>query len=170
MKTLKDLLNFSYQAKKSSFHPKKFEAFDFLSLVQNWPKIVGPYLSQHTIPLKNDRQTLTILSNHPTVAQEMSLLEEALKENILKYFPDLRGFVKRLKFLVNSEHFERQKLLVINSPTAKKVSKQIHPQSPIYKRMKKEAEKLIDTIEDEEMKDLLISLYIQKKIEDEKQD
>lgn len=162
MKSLKDLLNtpsYHMRYKKSL---KNRDTFDFLSLIQGWSKIIGPYFASHTVPLKNCNFTLCILSNHPSLAQELKLNEEILKEKIFKQFPELKKTIKKFTFIINNEYFERQKILQKTSKPPKKIIRQRHPHSLEFKKLQSSAELLFEKITDQEIKKKLISLYMQK--------
>lgn len=165
---LSDLLNFKkgsyarYSVNKSPVHVK--ETFNFLSLIENWPKIVGSFLAQHTIPLKNQNKTLVVLSDNSSVAQEMGLLEETIKQKIMILFPELKKNIKNIKFMINNQYFhDQQKIFskaLQNTVNKKKI---FHAHSPQFKKLNKEAEELFQDVEDAEDKKLFCSLYIQSK-------
>ena len=139
------------------------ESFDFISLIKAWKEIAGDKLSQHTIPLKNQNGTLVVLSNHSAFANELSYMELPLKKKIFGKFPNLEKSILNIKFIVDSTHFAKQYNQFI--VPAEKIKKQnenlLHPFSPEFRRLKKEAEELFRDIEDLENKERLISLYIQ---------
>lgn len=139
------------------------ESFDFLSLIKAWKEIAGDKLSQHTIPLKNQNGTLLVLSNHSAFANELSYMELPLKKKIFAKFPNLEKSILNIKFIVDSTHFTKQ-YNQFALPT-EKVKKQnenlLHPFSPEFRRLKKEAEEMFIEIEDPEIKERMISLYIQ---------
>ena len=139
------------------------ESFDFLSLIKSWKEIAGDKLSEHTIPLKNQNGTLIVLSNHSAFANELSFMELPLKKKIFAKFPSLEKSILSIKFIVDSTHFDRQYTQFI-APTEKQKKKnenQLHPYSPEYRRLKKEAEELFGEMEDAEVREKMISLYIQ---------
>ncbi|MEA9355540.1 DUF721 domain-containing protein [Bacteriovorax sp. PP10] len=139
------------------------ESFDFISLIKAWKEIAGDKLSQHTIPLKNQNGTLVVLSNHSAFANELSFMELPLKKKIFAKFPNLEKSIRNIKFIVDSTHFTKQ-YTQFAMPT-EKLKKQnenlLHPFSPEYRRLKKEAEEMFRDIEDEGNREKLISLYIQ---------
>ena len=144
------------------------ELFDFLSLIEKWEEIVGPKLSKVTVPLKNQKKVLTVLTNHSAYSQSLSFMEDTLRKKILKVFPELRGKLTRFNFIVSTEHFDKQRGDLLrraqagrSEVTEEKKNNELHPQSPQYKSLKADAlEEFID-IEDEEVKERLVSLYIQ---------
>lgn len=139
------------------------DSFDFLSLVKAWREIAGNKLSEHTIPLKNQNGTLIILSNHAAFANELSYMELPLKKKIFSKFPNLEKSIKSIKFIVDSTHFDIQYKQFIEplEEMEKRKTNHLHPLSPQYRLLKKQAEEMFAAIEDEEMKSNLISLYIQ---------
>lgn len=177
MKSLKDLLPQVNQESASSGPARTYKArahstFDFLELIRSWPEVVGPTLAKHTIPLKNTRKVLTILTNHSAFSEQLKFMEKVLIEKIETHFSELRGQVKELRFIFNSSHFNNQKKLASRSsedvdPEAKVVQKKgtlPHPQSPEFKRLKAQA---LEIFSDgpEELRESFISLYIQSKYE-----
>lgn len=136
------------------------DSFSFVSLIQSWEKIVGSKLSKHTIPLKNQQKNLTILSDHPVYSQQLSFLQNPIKEKIFKNFPPLKNKISYLKFVVNESYFKQQ----LNTfKKNKKESVHIpHAQSPEYKAVHNEASKAFKNFKNEEIKEKMISLYIQQ--------
>ncbi|MDD4974794.1 MAG: DUF721 domain-containing protein [Bacteriovorax sp.] len=146
----------SFKKDKAHLH----ESFDFLALIRAWKDIAGAKLSEHTIPLKNQNGTLVILSNHSAIASELSYQELLLKEKIFKNFPNLKKSIIKITFIVDSTHFSKQYEQYVG--LAKKKETQImHPHSPDFKRLKKEAEAFFSDVVDLEIKEKMISLYIQ---------
>lgn len=140
-------------------------SFDFISLIKAWEKIVGANMAKHTIPLKLQNKTLFILSNHPAFSASVSFMEEGIKTNIFKEFPNLKAGLKNLSFQINPTFFETQKNSLKGqiSGETKTQSPKLHPYSPKYKKLKKEAIELVGDIEDQELKESLISIYMQMK-------
>lgn len=136
------------------------ESFDFLSLIRAWKEIAGDKLSEHTVPLKNQNGTLIVLSNHAAFANELSFMELPLKKKIFARFPNLEKTIKSIKFIVDSTHFERQYAQFV-APLEKIQEQVLHPYSPEFKRLKKEAEVLFADITDPEIKERMISLFLQ---------
>lgn len=168
LKKLSSYLDFGAPSQKNTFNESGKKAqlkdsFDFLSLIKTWREIAGDKLSEHTIPLKNQNGTLIILSNHSAFAHQLSFMEQPLKKKIFEKFPYLEKSVKNIKFIVDSTHFDQQKahLLHLGPKEKKDNPNQLHPYSPEYRRLKKEALELFDDIEDNELKESFISLYIQ---------
>lgn len=149
------------QGKKSKYKGYH-QGFDFLNLIKNWEKIVGAKFSKTTIPLSNQYGNLVILTNHPAISQNLSFLEEDIKKNIFKEFPTLVGKINRIYFQTNSAFFEKkmEEALKRGHGTDKN-GPSLHPYSPKYLKLKREADQIFQDIDDEELKNLLISIYIQ---------
>lgn len=147
------------------------ETFDFFALIEAWPELVGERLGKYTIPLKNNNNCLTVLTNHSAFSQQLGFLEKELKEKILKRFPSLKGKMSRIKFMYNTSHFDTQVEMAKNfvkTPKKEKSKKEqviFHKYSPRYKELKSEADKLFGDLEDEDIRESLTSIYIQNKSE-----
>ena len=162
---LKKLSQFidSPSSSQNSFKKDKFhlhESFDFLALIRAWKDIAGSKLSEHTIPLKNQNGTLIILSNHSAFANELSYMELPLKKKIIEKFPNLEKSILSIKFIVDSTHFNQQYSQFIE-PMEKKKNQALHPYSPEFRKLKQEAEDIFGSMDDVELKESMISLYIQ---------
>ncbi|GAB4020599.1 MAG: hypothetical protein Fur0010_23270 [Bdellovibrio sp.] len=141
-------------------------SFDFIDLIARWSEIVGNHMADHSIPLKLTNKNLTLLTDHPTYSQSLKLLEQMLIEKIEKIFPELFGKIQKIQFQVNSQFFKETKAAhVSHIPLRKEAAPetQLHPQSPEYKKLKKEAEAALLEIQDPEIKNSLISIFIQNK-------
>ncbi len=171
-KKVSDLLNVSGHNYKKNYGRSKStsssELFDFLSLIEKWEDIVGAKLAKVTVPLKNQRKTLTILTNHSAYSQSLSFMEDTLKKKILKIFPELRGRITKFNFIVSTEHFDKQRHDLLRRTQVHKTEKkqdkknnEYHPQSPQFKKLRVQAENEFKDIEDKEIKEKLISIFIQ---------
>ena len=138
------------------------DAFDFLSLIRRWEEIVGSHLARVTIPLKNRDKCLVVLSDHPVFSQQLSFMQNDLIKKIVSVFPELKGKIERITFQIN-EAFFREKQHQFSRILKKEPHhpQTLHPQSPEYKKYAKEAMELFKSIENEEMRDSMVSLYIQ---------
>lgn len=169
-KSLESLLQKNASGGVNASKSKYFgqDTFDFFSLIEIWPSIIGEKLGKFTIPLKNHNGNLTILTNHSAFSQQLSFLEEDIKKKIINKFPSLKGKINRIYFNYNSEHFKNQVELskkILKKDTGDKEKENIifHKYSPTYKKLKLEADQLLTDIEDNEIKEFLSSLYIQSK-------
>lgn len=137
-----------------------FLTFDFLDLIKKWPDIVGVKLAAVTSPLKIKQDSLFVITKHSSYSEELNWSSEMIKKEVFKHFPNLKPIIKKLAFQTQENFFEQKK--VEEAKIAATVPK-LHPQSPKYKLLKLEAERLFADIEDEEMKASMISIYIQSK-------
>jgi len=103
---------------------------------------------------------LIVLSNHSAFANELSFMELPLKKKIFEKFPGLEKQILSIKFIVDTTHFSKQYQQFI-TPVEKKKAEVLHPHSPEFKKLKKEAEELFFDLDDKELKEKMISLYIQ---------
>lgn len=137
--------------------------FDFIYLIRNWDKIVGKLLSQNTIPHKIQRSTLIIMTKHNVFAQELSFMGPQIIKKIESEVPELAGKVTKIKFShanYSWDDFQKKKDKKAG-PSAPEAPK-LHPYSPQYQLKKKQAESLFSDIEDEETRELLMKLFIEK--------
>ncbi len=137
-----------------------YEAFDFLDLIKKWPEIVGPKMCLVTSPLKLKQDSLFIITKHSIYSQELSFLSEEIKGEIFKVFPRLKPIIKKLVFQTQEKFFQEQQreAQIISERTNR-----LHPQSPQFKLFKLEAEKLFKDVPDDELKQIMISIYIQSR-------
>ena len=156
----KDLERFdSHDLKRENLH-SFYQTFDFLELVKKWPDIIGPALSNVTSPLKIKGDSLIIMSKHASYSQNISFLSEEIKQKIFVLFPALKPVIKKLNFLTQESFFNH-----VETEEAKKpVIPKMHPQDPRFKIIKMEADRLFSDIPDEELKTMMISIYVQSKI------
>lgn len=161
--------NYTYRSPKQSAGKKNAdEAFDFLALIQAWPEVIGPRLSKHTIPLKNTRRSLTILTNHPAYSEQLKFMEVQLLEKIKKRFPSLQGSLRTLYFKTDSTFFQKQKAIAESrfegsKDHQEKIEKAFHKFSPEYRKLKALADIEFKDIESEEVKEKLTSIFIQSR-------
>lgn len=138
--------------------------FNFLSLVEAWPSIVGERLANHTIPIKNVRQVLTILTDHPAYGQQLSFMEIELIKKVTGHFPRLKGCIKKIRFQTNPVFFQKQMLQKQKSRKYASPPKELHKFSPRYQELKRDAQRLLTDIDDKELHDYLESIYIQSEL------
>ena len=164
MKSLSDILNLPQQKRKynSAKKTKHQQGIDFLFLIKNWHKVVGPRLAKNTIPLKLQQKKLTILTDHSIVSQQLSYMRKELINNITQEYPKMGKSIEDFSFIVNPTFFKKKKdslkTVLGEKPSTPSAH---HPYSPEYRRLKKEAEELFKDIEDENIKELFHSLFIQ---------
>lgn len=159
---------FKQNSDKRSYNGGKHiyqEAFDFLSLVDQWDEIAGKTLGKHTAPVKLKNGTLYLVSKHPAFSEQVSFMEEMIKKSIFKKFPILKGKVRSLYYVVNSARFDEVQELIEKRTSGTKSKKQAaipHKHSPEYKVLKAEADNLFSDL-DEEIKEIMTSIYIQQR-------
>lgn len=136
-----------------------YQTFDFLELIKKWPKIVGEKMCQVTSPLKIKQDSLFIVTKHSIYSQELSFLSEEIKKEIFKVLPELKPVIKKLSFQTQESFFQQREIQgqkeALNAPP------KLHPQSPKYKLLKLEAERLFSGVDDPELKEVMISIFIQ---------
>lgn len=138
-----------------------YRTFDFLDLVTKWPEIIGPAMAKVTSPLKIKGDSLIIMSKHASYSQNISFLSEEIKQKIFIIFPELKSVIKKLNFQTQESYFNEQ---VQKTEVVKKAEpKKFHPQDPKYKLMKMEAERLFADVQDPELKEIMISIFIQSR-------
>lgn len=158
---------FTFNSPKPNFKKQNTdEAFDFLALIQAWPEVIGPRLSKHTIPLKNTRRSLTILTNHPAYSEQLKFMEVQLLNKIKARFPSLQGSLRTLYFKTDSTFFQKQKAIAEERQGGSKqhevkMEKAFHKFSPEYRKLKAEADIEFKDVESDEVKERLTSIYIQ---------
>lgn len=138
-----------------------YQTFDFIELVKKWPEIVGPKMAQVTSPLKLKQDSLFVITKHASYSHELSYLGEDIKREIFKALPNLRPILKKLVFQTQEAYF-RPKEEVKGIGAADPVPK-LHPQSPQYKLLRAEAERLFQDVADEDLRSLMISIFMQSK-------
>lgn len=149
----------SHDLKRENLH-SFYQTFDFLELVKRWPDIIGPALSQVTSPLKIKGDSLIIVSKHSSYSQNISFLSEELKMKIFDLFPELKPVIKKLNFQTQEAFFNQQNEVVAEK---KAPAPKLHPQDPKYKVLKAEAERLFGDVADQELKEILTSIFIQSR-------
>lgn len=155
----KDLERYdSHDLKRENLH-SFYQTFDFLQLIKKWPDIVGPKLSPVTSPLKIKNGSLFVMAKHASYSHQLSFLAEEIKVQIFKIFPELRPVIKKLVFQTQENFFNEVKIQESKNPAPPK----LHPQSPQYKILKMEAERLFGDVADPELKEILTSIFIQSR-------
>jgi hypothetical protein len=153
----KDLDRFGSHDLKRDEMQSFYQTFDFLDLIKKWPEIIGPKMAPVTSPLKLKGDSLFIMSKNSAYSHELSYLQEEIKTNIFKVIPKLRPIIKKIVFQTQEGFFQEQKKVQEEIKARPKP----HPQSPQFKLAKLEAERLFADISDPEMKEMMISIFIQ---------
>jgi Dna[CI] antecedent, DciA len=156
----RDLDRFDSHDLKKDEMKSFYQTFDFLELIKRWPDIIGPQMAKVTSPLKIRNDSLFIMTQHPSYSQNLSFLSEEIKDKTFKIFPQLRPMIKKLVFQTQESFFKERKVELEEMKA--KVNK-LHPQSPQYRILKAEADKLFSQIDDTELKNILTSLFIQSR-------
>jgi hypothetical protein len=155
----KDLDRFKEHDLKRDEMKSFYQTFDFIDLLKKWPEIVDPKMAKLTSPLRIMRDTLVIVTVHSTYSHELSYYSEELKNNIFKVLPELKPIIKKIIYETHENYFQQRDLKAAEK--AEQQKPKLHPQDPVYKKRKLEAERLFGTIEDQELRSLMISIYIQ---------
>lgn len=138
-----------------------YQTFDFLDLVTKWPDIIGPALAKVTSPLKIKGDSLIIMSKHASYSQNISFLSEEIKQKVFVLFPQLKPVIKKLNFQTQESYFNEVK--ATEEQVAKTAPPKFHPQDPKFKLLKLEAERIFADVSDPELKQILISIFIQSR-------
>lgn len=174
LKSLKDFLSndskteeiyitdqkYRFKRAKKGMYSKQGDCFDFIYLVQNWEEIVGPMLSQNTTPLKVKGDALIVITKHAIFSQELGFMSPIILKKIEQKFPKFNNQFSKIKFITSEKYFNLPDLKKEISP--KKNVANNHTFSPIYQKKLLSAKSMFSGIEDEEVKELLISLYLQQ--------
>lgn len=165
MKSLRDVLNSfqinaGYQRRTKSSSQMQ-ECFDFMSLIKRWPEIVGEKLASRTIPKNIYKNKLVVLTNHGAFSEQLSFMEDILLKKIFQKFPSLENKLTKITFIYDSRQFDQQTEMITNVKTESDIKKVLHPLSPEYKALRKKGLELLKDVDDENLKEQLISIYIQ---------
>lgn len=137
-----------------------YRTFDFLDLVTKWPEIIGPAMAKVTSPLKIKGDSLIIMSKHASYSQNISFLSEEIKQKIFVQFPELKSVIKKLNFQTQESYFNE---VAEEQNPAKPAPAKFHPQDPKFRLLKAEAERIFSDVSDPELKQILISIFIQSR-------
>jgi hypothetical protein len=148
----------SHDLKRENMH-SFYQTFDFINLIKSWPEIIGAQLSQVTSPLKIKGDSLIIISKHSSYSQNISFLSEEIKRKIFVLFPELKKIIKKLNFQTQENFFDQK----VNPMKSELVKPKFHPQDPRFKILQTQAETLFSDVEDEDLKKMMISIYIQSR-------
>jgi hypothetical protein len=162
MKSLQDILNRNNSYAQPNSNGKNESVFDFFQLVKRWQEVVGEKLAENTRPLKIDNKTLIVMTGHGAYAHQVDYLSPLIIERISTRMPYLAKLIKRIKFNYNPQFFQEIEEKEIFSE--EEISnKKMNPSqfSPRYAQELLAAQKEFESVENEELKELLISLKIQ---------
>lgn len=137
-----------------------YQTFDFLGLVKKWPDIVGSQLAKVTSPLRIKFSSLVVVTIHPSYSHELSYMVDPIKEGIFKEFPQLRTVIQGISFQAMPQFFQ-QKNIIQQNEEMKIQQNTLHPRSPQYQLLYSRAVKLFEHVEDPELKETLVNIYIQ---------
>ncbi len=95
-------------------------------------------------------------------------MEDTLKMKLFQAFPQLQSKVKKFNFQVSTTHFDKMKAdleqranLQKKPEIQKKKQATFHPQNPAYKKLKAQAQQEFSHIEDDEIREKMISIWLQ---------
>lgn len=148
-----------YYRQKLGLYSRQNDCFDFIHLVQSWEDIVGGMLASNTIPLKIKNGQLIVLTKHAIFSQELGFMAPVILDKISQRFPNFKDQAKKIKFVTSEKYFNTP---IKQEPVKQNATKNAHAFSPTYQRKKIMAQKEFSEIEDDELKELLISLYLQE--------
>jgi hypothetical protein len=101
------------------------------------------------------------MSKHASYSQNISFLSEEIKQKIFVLFPELKSVIKKLNFQTQESYFNER---TFHAEAVKKAEPQkFHPQDPRFKVLKMEAERLFADVSDPELKEIMISIFIQSR-------
>jgi hypothetical protein len=164
-------------SKPDGFYSKKHtqkqsHPWDFLQLIQEWSDIVGKELGKHTVPLQLKNQRLLILTDHSIYSQLVTNLQFEITDKIQKKFLNLQGKIKSFQFKISPQEFQDKIFHWNQNTNLKNLQTKSFSEignfrySPEYEEMRNEAhdflKESLNILEDEECKQLITSLYIQK--------
>ncbi|MCT4641681.1 MAG: DUF721 domain-containing protein [Bacteriovoracaceae bacterium] len=135
--------------------------FDFLYIIKNWESIVGKMLAENTIPLKIQQSSLIVLTKHSIFSQELGLMAPQILNKIETQYPKFKGQVKKIRFIHGK--FSSNEFNEMKSNTHRKAPssiKEVHPFDPKYKAKMVKINKMFHDIEDDQIKQMLISAAI----------
>lgn len=165
---LANLLKRDFNSSSLHFSHKKSaspltELLNFVELINIWKEVVGEKLDAVTAPLKIKNRALYVLTDHPAWSQQLSFLEQTIRQKLYKKLPLLEKQIDKLCFQVNNQHFlERKKEITKLIKKSNSNNDDIfHPYDPKVIKLKEEAYELFKDISDPESRQILISLHLQ---------
>ena len=138
--------------------------FDFLKLIKNWPRIVGPQLAQHTLPLKINGGKLFIMTAHSLYAQQLQNFERDIIKKIVDLWPNSKTQIKEIAFQA-TEYFDSIKAQQNQGLQAKRELTQNDPNKhhqfdPNYIKIRERVRTELPQMEDQEVQALLEEMNI----------
>lgn len=146
--------------------PQEGDVFDFLDMIEAWPKIIGPTLSKVTTPLKIQQKSLYLISAHPAFSQQLSSMEQEIIKKVTSYFPNLTRKVTKIYFQTNPSHFKKKQNTNADNIENYEKKNKFNKFSPRYRKLKSEALQIFTAVEDESARNSLVNIYIQTKIDE----
>lgn len=147
--------------KKRGYFTRDEECFDFIQLINAWDKIVGKMLASNTIPRRIQRSTLIVVTKHNIFAQELGFMAPQIIQKIEKQLPQLKGKITKIKFNYANYSWEEYAGQLQETNSANPARPKLHPRSPYYLAKKNKAQTSFSDIEDPDLKDILIKLFIE---------
>ena len=137
-------------------------AFDFLSLVSSWEKVVGSLLAKNSRPTRIQNKCLVISVQHSAFASNLDFLSQEILNKVYATFPSLKGKITKLKFIQTSSTSSSETLseAIVEEKKTKKAPK-YHLHDPKYIALKEKINQELMDIEDPELKKVLFSLKLQ---------
>lgn len=172
MKTLSNIFNENISSNEKSnstnfSRGKKHQSsvFDFLELLRLWPEIIGEKIAKVTEPVKINSKKLIIITAHSAFSQQLALMQSQILEKIKKIYPCAESQIKSLSFVTKDTHFANraEDSLSKKSTDSYKKENKLNQFSPAYRKYLSEANELFKDINDENIKNSLIKIYITSK-------
>ena len=135
-------------------------------MIDAWPNIIGPTLSKVTKPLKIQQKSLYIISAHPAFSQQLSAMDQEIIKKVTTYFPNLARKITKIYFQTNPSYFKSKKGTKEDNIENYERKNKFNRFSPRYRKLKSEALKIFSSIEDKDVQNSLINIYIQTKIDE----
>lgn len=148
--------------KNRGYYSRQNGCFDFIQLINSWEDIVGALLAKNSIPRKIHNGTLYIITKHPVFTQELTMMGPEIIKKISEHIPYLKDRLKKVKFTNADFSFEEFQKDKSSDDNNEKLSAANHPFSPHFKAKQQKANAMFDDIEDPELKEILIHLFINK--------
>ncbi len=131
---------------------------EFIHLLQNWENILGK-MGKVTLPLKVTKETLYIISDHPSYSLEIKKNEKSILSKIQRNYPFIGRHLKYTKIQTSKVPILRRQPQEENSQSTMEQDK-FHRFSPQYKALKNKAKNLSESIDDEELKEIFENMVI----------